>query len=103
MAIYTNEHIVATIHDFKSNISRYIRLLEQGKYRAVIVRRYDRTIGVFISNNSIERWEERRRIEKEERDEARRRKDTMLIAIQDTQQDPNRVQIPDPNEAGYAE
>lgn len=38
MAIYSDGQIVATMHDFKTNISKYVRMLERGEYRAVLVR-----------------------------------------------------------------
>jgi len=33
------DYLYTTIHEFKSNISRYIRMLEAGTYRAMIVKR----------------------------------------------------------------
>ena len=47
MADFARNHIYATIHDFKTNISRYIRLLEAGSYKGVIVNRYNKPIAVF--------------------------------------------------------
>ena len=46
------DHIIANIHDFKSNISKYIRLLERGAYKAVIVRRYGKPVGAFVTMNA---------------------------------------------------
>ena len=43
------EHLETTIHDFKTNISRYIRKLERGEYRAIVVKRYRRTVGIFMT------------------------------------------------------
>ena len=59
MPIYTDGQIIATIHDFKTNISKYIRMLQKGDYRAVVVRRYNETVGVFITNHSHDRFEQR--------------------------------------------
>lgn len=42
------EYTEASIHEFKNNISRYIRALEAGRHKAVIVKRYDIPVGVFI-------------------------------------------------------
>jgi hypothetical protein len=39
----------ATIHQFKTNLSRYIRGLESGAYRAVIVKRHKKPVAMFIS------------------------------------------------------
>lgn len=62
MAVYTDGQIIATVHDFKTHISKYIRMLERGEYRAVIVRRYEKQIGVFLTHHSHERWEERQKL-----------------------------------------
>jgi antitoxin (DNA-binding transcriptional repressor) of toxin-antitoxin stability system len=42
------EFVSVSIHQFKNNISRYIRALEDGRHKAVIVHRNDRPVGVFI-------------------------------------------------------
>ncbi len=49
MADYTDSYIYATIHEFKSNISRYIKWLEEERYRAVIVKRYNKPVGIFMT------------------------------------------------------
>ncbi len=56
MALYTEGVIYASLHDFKTNISKYTRMLERGEYRAVMVQRYRTTIGVYITNESQKRW-----------------------------------------------
>ena len=48
MKIADEQYIHATIHEFKSNISKYIRLLEKEHYRAVILYRRDEKVGIFI-------------------------------------------------------
>ncbi|MCB1533041.1 MAG: hypothetical protein KDJ35_09260 [Alphaproteobacteria bacterium] len=48
------EYVSASIHQFKNNISRYIRALEDGRHRAVIVRRNDRPVGLFVPYKSAE-------------------------------------------------
>ena len=48
------EHLETTIHDFKTNITRYIRQLERGEYRAVVVKRYRRTVGIFMTVNQAQ-------------------------------------------------
>jgi hypothetical protein len=55
MPDYSGDHIIANIHDFKSNISKYIRLLERGAYKAVIVRRYGKTVGAFVTMKGREK------------------------------------------------
>lgn len=42
------EFLEVTTHKFKSNIAHYIRLCEMGKYKGVILMRYNRRVGVFI-------------------------------------------------------
>ena len=48
MPEYNGPYIYANIHDFKSNISKYIRLLEQGAYQAVYIKRHSKVVGAFI-------------------------------------------------------
>lgn len=61
MAVYTERYIVASIHDFKTNISKYIRMLERGDYAAVEVQRYNTMVGLFLTPNSQTLFEERQR------------------------------------------
>ena len=42
------EFLEVTTHKFKSNIAHYIRLCEDGKYKGVILLRYNRRVGVYI-------------------------------------------------------
>lgn len=42
------EFLEVTTHKFKSNIAHYIRLCEMGKYKGVILMRYNRRVGVYI-------------------------------------------------------
>ncbi len=48
MADYRKNFIHTTIHDFKTNISRYIRLTEEGQYDGVIIKRYSKPVGLFV-------------------------------------------------------
>lgn len=49
MSSTINPHYLeCTIHDLKTNISRYLRLLEDGHYRALVVKRYNRPVGMFV-------------------------------------------------------
>ena len=43
-----DEYIHATIHDFKTHFSRYLRMLEREEYRAVMVYRREKRVGIFI-------------------------------------------------------
>ena len=42
------DFLEVTTHKFKSNIAHYIRLCETGKYKGVILLRYNRRVGVYI-------------------------------------------------------
>ncbi len=83
MPDYTDNYIYATIHDFKSNIARYIRKLEREEHRAVIVKRYNKPVGFFMAmdenealqhqtwaDKAREESEQKKRREKEERKRA---------------------------------
>lgn len=45
---YAKPYIYTTMHEFKSNIAKYVRILENPEYRGVIVKRYNKPVGVFI-------------------------------------------------------
>lgn len=79
MPHYTNEHIITTVHDFKTHISKYMRMLDRGDYRAVLVKRYTKTIGVFQTLGSIKNFEARQKA----REEAAARDDDMALVIED--------------------
>lgn len=42
------QYLHTTIHDFKTNLSRYIRELEREHYRAVMLYRRNEKVGIFI-------------------------------------------------------
>lgn len=48
MKVADEQYIHTTIHDFKTHISKYIRLLEREHYRAVILYRRNQKVGIFI-------------------------------------------------------
>lgn len=48
MKITDSEYLHTTIHDFKTHISKYISQLEREHYRAVVVYRRNKKVGVFI-------------------------------------------------------
>ena len=53
MPIYAGDTIIATIHDFKMHLSKYIRLLDSGEYKSVRVRRYNEDVGIFMTYNTM--------------------------------------------------
>lgn len=56
MAIhYGQKFIHTTMHDFKSNISKYIRVLQRGVYDGVIVKRYNEPMGLFVLMESAKK------------------------------------------------
>ncbi|MCB1720877.1 MAG: hypothetical protein H6860_01955 [Rhodospirillales bacterium] len=40
-------YLNVTIHQLKSNIARYIRALERGEHKAILIHRYDRKVAVL--------------------------------------------------------
>ena len=48
MAEVNGPYLYATTHDFKSNIARYMRLLESGAYEAVFIKRYDKPVAFVL-------------------------------------------------------
>lgn len=42
-----NDFLVVSIHDFKTNLSKYIRQLQRGDVRGVVVRRYKKPLAIF--------------------------------------------------------
>lgn len=57
MADYSDGYIYATIHDFKTNISRYMRMLQEGRYKGVKVKRYNRVAGIFLVSGGVAAYE----------------------------------------------
>ena len=47
--LYTEKTIRTGIHDFKTNIAKYIRLLDSGKYEQLILTARGRAIGGFYT------------------------------------------------------
>lgn len=50
-----NDCLECTIHNFKTHVSRYIRLLEAGQYKAMIVKRHSTPVGIFFLLNDLQR------------------------------------------------
>jgi len=45
---YFVRHEEATMHQFKTHLSYYVRMMEKGLYKAVIVKRGKKPVGVFM-------------------------------------------------------
>lgn len=45
---YYHEYAQATMHEFKTHIARYLRMMEAGLVKAVIVKRGKTPVGLFI-------------------------------------------------------
>lgn len=41
-------YLNANTHDFKTNIAKYIRQLELGLHKGIILKRYDKPVGIFM-------------------------------------------------------
>lgn len=54
MPIYAGDTIITNIYDFKTHFSKYVRLLNDGDYTSVRVRKYDQDIGIFMTYNNID-------------------------------------------------
>lgn len=52
MADSNGPYLYATIYEFKSKIAKYIRLLEGGRYRAVILKRYNKPVAFVMPYES---------------------------------------------------
>lgn len=50
-----SQYITTTIHKFKSNIARYLRAMEEGRCKGVILRRNKAPVGVVILHPQAER------------------------------------------------
>lgn len=45
---YLQEYVEVSMHQFKTHIAHYVRMLESGLYRAVIVKRRNKKVGIFM-------------------------------------------------------
>lgn len=52
--LYTDSKIYTGIHDFKTNISKYIRLLDSGAYESLVLTSRGRKVGMFVSFKGLE-------------------------------------------------
>jgi len=43
-----NDYLECTIHNFKTHVSRYIRMLEEGQYKAMLIKRHNKPVGLFV-------------------------------------------------------
>lgn len=42
-----------TIHKFKSDIARYLRALEVGRHKGIVIKRYDQPVGVVMAHPDV--------------------------------------------------
>lgn len=47
--------VIVSTHDLKTNLSRYIRQLEQGELDVVLVRRYKKPLAILIKYKGTKR------------------------------------------------
>lgn len=85
MAYYSDRHIFVTIHDMKTNISKYIRQMESGAYDAMVVKRQNKPVGLMLPYQSDE---ERARVKQAYKDRMRQAR-TGSEAPQKTQNPPD--------------
>lgn len=45
---YIEDYIEVNIHEFKTHLSRHIRLMEAGVYKKVVIKRRNVPLGAFI-------------------------------------------------------
>ncbi len=45
----SDDYLVVSVHDFKTNFSRYMRILETKQKRGIVVRRFKKRIAMVIS------------------------------------------------------
>jgi len=61
-----DDYIHASIYEFKTHLSRYIRELESGEYKAVAVKRHGKMIGMFLlSDYLLQKAEARQKADKQ--------------------------------------
>jgi hypothetical protein len=56
-----SDYLNVGIYDFKNNISRYIRLLEQGAHKGIIIERHGARVGAFIPLSASKSEDDRAR------------------------------------------
>lgn len=52
--LFTDSKIYTGIHDFKTNISQYIRLLDSGDYESLVLTSRGRKVGMFVTFKGLE-------------------------------------------------
>ncbi len=50
MADYNGNYVYLNTHEFKNNIAHWTRLLQRKCYKAVLVKRHDKVVGVYATN-----------------------------------------------------
>jgi hypothetical protein len=51
MAQFYRNHIIASTHEFKNNIARFTRLLQDEDYTALFVKRRDKVVGIYMTTD----------------------------------------------------
>lgn len=46
--LFTDKYIYATTHEAKSNLAKYIRMLEDGEYEALFIKRYNDVVAFMM-------------------------------------------------------
>ncbi len=54
MAYFGEKFVHVKIHEFKSNISKFIAFVENGYYEGLIIKRHNNPVGFFIPINYAE-------------------------------------------------
>lgn len=50
-----SDYLVVSVHDFKTNFSKYMRMLEAKQKQGIVVRRYKKRIAMVIATAHIRR------------------------------------------------
>lgn len=45
---YLEDYVEVTMHKFKTHIAHYVRMMEAGLYKAVVVKRGKKPVGLFM-------------------------------------------------------
>ena len=42
------DYLELAVHDIKDNLSAYLRAMEQGRYRGIVIKRYNRSVAMLL-------------------------------------------------------
>ncbi len=54
MPNYCDQYIYLNTHEFKNNIARWTRLLEGKVYKAALIKRHEKVVGVYMTDGADE-------------------------------------------------